>query len=987
MRLHIYLLVTIWSALISITLGDNRSNTEELSLTPVYTNYTTKDGLPSNETYCVFQDSRGYIWIGTDRGLVRYDGYEFKVYTTLDGLTDNVILAINEDNKGNIWYTGLNNHQLGYIDTLMELHTYEHYDELKQILENIEHPRIYFNEIHIEDSSIYMVNNRMGYVKFNTKELIEVSIKNIEFDFKIGTHMFFNGQTQFIYSDPCYNNRGTVFTRVFNNDTLFTSYTKKSCTSVNPTWLRSESGNYIYDDEDLIILNEESSEHVKLNYRCLAFEVPEIGYIYTTFNSDRSRAYISDSPYINDPKSKLLDNVIICSVLKDKNGRLWVGTRKHGVFYFPDLVSKKMNGDFQIEAILPLKDELLLRVSDDITIKYNLESEKVEKFSKPISYSQLENTSPYFNFFGKVVMVDSSRIMLDSLASGNLRVKGGQFLSDSLFYIFSVNNFVEVKNGKTINHYRNVRNKGGHRFSFPKIQTTFCKEERDCYIGTAEGIYHYTDSNLNYLDIDRGKSIRDIHYNREIKAWIYAILGEGLTIRYDDGRLIRLSDKEGLASNFINQSFVDSNGVIWLATNHGINTCQITDNDVKIETVFSSSKLLNSPNILQLYAKDSVLYLGTDAGFNSVDLKSLVKHTELYTPLILDAIYVGDLKMQLPFKSLDYDQNNITIFYTALSYNQFGNIEYRYRLKGLSDQWIYTKERKAIFNGIASGDYSFELEVKNEFGNWSTLEKELKFNILKPYWKTWWFRVLILGMIGSIIYYYISNLKREKNLLEDKQKLSEELNESQQKALSSQLNPHFVFNSLNSIQNFILTRRTELSSDYLSMFSKLMRFIFENSKKLYVPLIDEIEALRLYLELEQVRHNHKFNYEIDSNTIQPTKYVIPSLLIQPMIENAIWHGLLHKKSGHRMLEIAFKTDDTNLHIEIKDNGVGRGHSKPRHKFIKKQRSSGVELTKQRLRLLSESTGLKTNFEIVDLFDDSGKPNGTLVNVSIPVNLK
>ena len=156
-------------------------------------------------------------------------------------------------------------------------------------------------------------------------------------------------------------------------------------------------------------------------------------------------------------------------------------------------------------------------------------------------------------------------------------------------------------------------------------------------------------------------------------------------------------------------------------------------------------------------------------------------------------------------------------------------------------------------------------------------------------------------------------------------------------ALNSQLNPHFVFNSLNSLQNFILTNRKELSSDYLSTFSRLMRFVFENSKNLYVPLSDEIEALKLYLELEQIRRNNLFDYTIDYDSEDSDDVYIPSLLVQPMIENAIWHGLLNKEDDNRLIRVGFRKDQDRLVIEVEDNGVGRGQSKPRPKLIRKQK--------------------------------------------------
>lgn len=969
-------------------MGQSVVNDENLELDYIYTNYTTKEGLPSNEVYCLHQDSKGYIWMGTDRGLVRYDGYEFKTYTTLDGLTDNIILGLNEDNQGNLWYTGLNNVQLGYIDPQMNFHRYTYYEELFESLSKIQHPNIYFNELYIEDSILYLVNSKMGYVKLNPSGIEKIAIKDINMDSKIDTHLFSNGKTKFIYSDPCYSNIQAIHNRILSQDSVIFEYRKSLCVDVEPTWVQSEFNEFIYDGYDVITKDSLGTRHVQVDFKCMAYTIPGGKYIFSVKNKGASKVYISNSPYVFDDKSSLLEDVVVSDVLKDKNGRIWVSTVKNGVFYFPDLTSRRINRDFQVEAIIPFKDKLFFKVNDEETCyNFNYGSKEVKKEFEYLSYSSFENTVKYFNFFGKVRVIDSSRVELNAFASRTFRVKGGQFLSDSLYYLYSPNNFLEVNHGKVNNQYRYIRNKNKGRFDYPQIQVVYCIKEKDCYLGTQDGFYHYNGEELQHLDFERGKSIRDLQYNAQIKAWVYAILGEGLTIRYNDGRIKRITKEDGLASNFINQSFIDSLGHLWLATNRGVSVCQFQNDQIQVETIFNSSKLLNSPNILQIYVRDSILYLGTDAGFNVIDLKSIEENNNSFSPLYLENTHVEGLEDNQPLNQLKYDQNDITFYFSALSYNQFGDIQYRYRLNGLSDQWIYTKERKAIFIGLSPGEYRFELEANNEFGDWISLEELPTFTIAKPYWKSVWFQLLILTTVALIILYYTSNLRREKGLLEDKQVLSDELNESRQMALSSQLNPHFVFNALNSIQNFILTKRTELSSDYLSMFSKLMRFVFENSKKLYVPLSDEMEALRLYLELEQVRHNHMFKYKIESIDLDAEQIFIPSLMVQPLIENAIWHGLLHKKEDDRLLEVLFYAQGEFLCIHVKDNGVGRGQSKPRPKFIKKQKSSGVELTQQRLDLLSQSTGLSTSFEVVDLVDDDHNPKGTLVKIAIPLNLK
>jgi len=583
--------------------------------------------------------------------------------------------------------------------------------------------------------------------------------------------------------------------------------------------------------------------------------------------------------------------------------------------------------------------------------------------------------------------------MNSEIDSDILNINGIQNISDSLVYLWMTGYNLKIRNNIILvdTLWEN------YDVGLPIQESMYCFKEDSCLYGTRDGFYMYTGDTIYDLHKEENKRIRHIDYFKQTKVLVYSIWGEGITLEYHNGESVKISTKDGLASNTVNSIFMDKYERLWIATNKGINKLTIdslTDN-YNLDVISKEGKDLSSPNVLQIYYKDNMLYLGTDAGFDVVDLKIKDDNKKNEIPLILDSLQINERKYSLTNTPiiLNHDSNNLTFYYTAVAFNMLGGINYRYKLEGLSDQWIYTTDRKATFINVIPGSYHFILQVKNELGHWIELENKVEFKINKPYWETWWFRLIVLSIIGYIIYYYVSNLKKqkafvetEKNFVEQEKKLLEELNESQQKALSSQLNPHFVFNSLNSMQNFILTKRTELSSDYLSTFSKLMRFIFENSKKLYVSLSDEIEALHLYLELEQVRHNNKFKYQINKESINIYEIVMPSLLVQPIIENAIWHGLLHKLEGDRLLEVNFTATITHLQIDIKDNGVGRGKSKSRPKFIEKQRSSGVELTKQRLDLLSQSTGLSTSFEIIDLFDKNNNPNGTLVQILIPINL-
>jgi ligand-binding sensor domain-containing protein/putative methionine-R-sulfoxide reductase with GAF domain len=211
------------------------------------------------------------------------------------------------------------------------------------------------------------------------------------------------------------------------------------------------------------------------------------------------------------------------------------------------------------------------------------------------------------------------------------------------------------------------------------------------------------------------------------------------------------------------------------------------------------------------------------------------------------------------------------------------------------------------------------------------------------------------------------------------------LAESQLMALRAQMNPHFVFNCLNSIQECIVTHKYGEASKYLNKFSKLFRMVLNNSDKNLVTIEEEEEVLRLYLELEQMRFEQSFTYEIIiDEDLEAEEIVLPSMLLQPYVENALWHGLMHK-AGNRKLMIKFeRIDDDIFKCMIEDNGIGRKKSLEIKEFnskAKRHKSKGLQIAKDRLDLL-ERQGQHASVDIVDKYDNEGNPEGTLVVIEL-----
>jgi len=223
------------------------------------------------------------------------------------------------------------------------------------------------------------------------------------------------------------------------------------------------------------------------------------------------------------------------------------------------------------------------------------------------------------------------------------------------------------------------------------------------------------------------------------------------------------------------------------------------------------------------------------------------------------------------------------------------------------------------------------------------------------------------------------------NKQQEKHDLVLKLAELELKSFRSQMNPHFIFNSLQSIQNFINQNKSEDANDYLIKFSRLMRMILENSTHDTVPLIDDLKALELYIQLESLRLSFPITYEIVvDNAIDQEILCVPPLLIQPFVENAIWHGIFPKKAPG-LIFIIFSIKKNMLHCSIEDNGIGRQSARSEHNVLKK-RSLGIKITRDRLALQSVRLGTEWNVQFLDLFDDQNNPSGTRVELLIPIEI-
>ena len=495
-------------------------------------------------------------------------------------------------------------------------------------------------------------------------------------------------------------------------------------------------------------------------------------------------------------------------------------------------------------------------------------------------------------------------------------------------------------------------------------------------------------------------SVKSLHQDATGNLWIGTDNGI-IQFNPTTGRFTTFTQKHGLTGNTVYSILADNGGNLWLGTDHGLSRFSLSTHTF---TNYDSNDGLQSDLFTTDYVggarcqgRDGTLYFGGENGFNAFHPDAI--RPNRYVPPIVITLFILMGKAQpgidkiLPVKQasalieLDYNQNFFSLEFAALSYSSPHKNQYAYQLEGVDKDWVYSGNRHvSTYTDVAPGEYVFRVKGSNNDGIWNEKGTSVRILIHPPWWRTWWFISLVAALVVGLVYtgfrYRVTQIRKEEV---QKAAFSKKLSEMEMQALRAQMNPHFIFNSLNSINTFILKNQPDAASDYLAKFSRLIRLILQNSNSATVTLQNELEALQLYLEMEALRFRNKFTFQIRvGSEVEPEEIDIPPLLIQPYVENAIWHGLLHREStGH--LGIDLQIENERLVCVIEDDGVGRQRAAElKSKSATRSKSLGMQITAHRMELMKELYGKETTVEIVDLVDASGEACGTRVVLTISI---
>ncbi|MBS1911672.1 MAG: histidine kinase [Bacteroidetes bacterium] len=443
----------------------------------------------------------------------------------------------------------------------------------------------------------------------------------------------------------------------------------------------------------------------------------------------------------------------------------------------------------------------------------------------------------------------------------------------------------------------------------------------------------------------------------------------------------------GMAANSVYAALPDNTGRLWVSSNQGLmlfdprrRTCRTyTTGDGIQGNEFSFSAYCASPDGELLFGGANGVTRFRPERIRDNDVAPTVAVTAFRVFDSVRATGLGDGDTV----SVNYSESYLTFDFAALDYANSPANRYAYMLDGFGDAWIHCGTRHTLsFSGLDPGTYRLRIAGTNNDGLWAAHPFTLVIRVVPPFWMAWWFRSLIALVLAAA---GIAALRLHLKRVRLKERLERRQVESELQTLRLQMNPHFIFNALSSIQHLMIRNEGRRAMQYLTRFARLVRAILESSRQTSVPIADEMENLRNYLALESLRFDERFAYQIQIDPeIDLEQTCIPTMLLQPLVENAIKHGLLNRPDGGNV-SITLRARGRTLHCAIEDDGVGRRHaSRLREHAATKRTSLGLSVTRERLDMLRALTHHNLSMCVIDLHNEHGMPVGTRVELELPM---
>lgn len=974
---------------------------------PLFRHYTVSEGLSHSTVYFSMQDSKGFIWFCTESGVNRFDGRHFETFTIADGLADNENFKCYEDSKGRIWFLSYNGKLSYFKDT-----TFINEQKDPTLKYEIKQGKYLVDMCEDKNGNIWFSRIFATPYVYNGKKVIVNIIPNN------------------LYPENCYPlflYKNEISTLIFNiksaHSQNYEIFRINLATKKRKLIGTTTESDVLYNIIKYNIGNNEFYFHTQngvMNYKndTITYLLKNNIFENKAGSSlfDRNNLWVSTATglvfipdfvtkgYVGN-KKVFFDGTHISYIMYDNEGGMWITTLSDGIYYVP--ASQSLIHNFSANSVLSIGHHATYDLwatgnyYGDLTI-YRKEK-IIDKFHFFLKNAQSKGSTTRLK---SIRWLSETKILLGTdytpcvydLTTRKLKPfvlewndeNNGVGFSDmdegerGLWITGRYGIFLWDYQNKPIPLYGTFGTSVNTNLgSMPLLRLISVANggNKGCWYASIQNLYWFDFATCTPTFI-AGEAIFKSNL-RKLKfingyLWI-GTDGNGIFI-FKDGKLFKhiTAKNSKLISNICHKLTYDGNDNIWVATNKGISVFNSkTYTHIKN---FSTNDVLPNDDVKDISLYNGKAYIATPSGATIIDIDKFVSKVSPPEVYIRGLSAEGKKYSHLVSPKFYYHNGIIVLSYSAITFQVNKSLQYRYRIKGENEKWNEVTTDRIEFYNLNPDTYTIEVSAKKYNSDWGK-PAVYTFTVMPLWYQSWWLKIIITLIIGGLIYLWLYRVRKRE---EEKTAYHKRIAELKNNALASQMNPHFIFNTLNSLQTFVLQNKPLEANHYIARFSRLIRSIMNYSDTQLITLDKELEFLNLYIELEQLRFEEKFDIiiKVDEN-ILPVTTTIPSLIIQPFVENSIKYGLSGKREKG-LLEIIFEKKENYILVTINDNGIGRQKvAQQQAKSFKEFESKGIKYTEERLLLISGNIYNKKMVNITDIYHN-GEPDGTKVELIIPI---
>lgn len=941
--------------------------------------YTTKDGLPSSSIYKCVLDSHGFLWIATDNGIAKFDGKNFKTYSTAQGLPDNEITDIFIDSNQRIWVTPFRRTAAYYNPVKDRFENEETDTELKKVeLGNTNRGSV------LQFGGMAFCNNlRDFFIYKNGKATVYKGFMDIK---KSGTPEkiieFSRDKYMLLSPDSARVFIKNKFVKSFSlgNNTFFSEYFNGVLYISSEDKIRK----YAVDAEGNMTLMLEKKLPFLIRIFCRAGKNLAV----TTYNRT---TYPVDTATL-ELKDPLLYNIAVRNVLEDKNGSTWIASIDRGLIK----IQQKRISSFTISD-KTLNDEItqsfnaLAIINKKIVVGNNYGEMLVYDGVYDIKRRAISNEKNMDGVVRKIVDLNdkiyvacqTGSFLVDKKSLTIIKRFEKQQNASSKAALLLNDSVILLGNHSTAQLY-NFKTEKIIEQRVKRVTALGVNQSKTIYVGSNDGLYRWDKDSLFYF----GKTYSSLSYRvnticstADNLLWV-GLGSDSLLVLNNDKLVKSIALGDIIPGNVCKSLYSNKPGVIWLGTNKGLNKIQYSFTLGQLSfynTSFGLSDGLIGEQVNDITIYKDTVYVATTGGISYLPANLNLPVADITTFITRVSINGADTLVMKNY-TLDYGQKDISISFSGADLTGYYPL-FEYRINDGS--WQKT-DKNNIELRLASGKYDIQIRGMKRDGSASSQTETLSFYIKTPFWESGVFWTIVVISFFIISFFVLETRNKQKRKAAVAKVITEKkLTELEMQALKAQINPHFVFNCLNSIKGFIFDRDYAQADKYLDKFSDLMRSTIDNSDAAIISLQNEISYLDNYLQLEKLRFEDKFNYHIEvAAGIDKEQYFVPAMLLQPYVENAIRHGMRFLENRKGQININVYKENNFLVCEIDDNGIGREKAAAlKSKMHVEYQSRGMSISKRRAELYNIEQ------EVTDKKDENGNATGTTITVKIPLNFK